>query len=171
MREQLFDPGLGRFVRSLQPHEDGRWEIDSTLDASLFSIFYFGCFTPDDAMVEGTMRAIEENLSAGGGVARYENDGYMRSSEAAPGNPWFICTLWLADYYIAKAEAPCDLERALGILSWTASNALRSGVLSEQIDPDTGGQISVSPLTWSHSTFVSTVHNYLQRLRVLQALG
>src|SRR5947199_7129209 len=33
-----------------------------------------------------------------GGVARYENDYYHRISNdiaAVPGNPWFICTLWL----------------------------------------------------------------------------
>lgn len=167
MREHLFSAELGRFVRSVHRREDGGLDVDPTVDASLFGTFYFGCFTPDDAMVAGTMQAIEEKLSAGRGIARYENDGYMRSSDGFAGNPWFICTLWLADYYIARAEKRCDLDRALEILDWVASKALSSGILSEQLDPETGRQVSVSPLTWSHSTFVATVLNYLAQLRVL----
>ena len=158
------------FVRSIHQRDDGGFDADPTVDASLFGTFYFGCFTPDNEMVVATMKAIEEKLSAGSGIARFEHDGYMRSSNDFAGNPWFICTLWLADHYIAKAEMRYDLERALEILRWAASKALRSGVLSEQLNPETHGQISVSPLTWSHSTFVSTVHNYLQRLKVLEQM-
>jgi GH15 family glucan-1,4-alpha-glucosidase len=40
-------------------------------------------------------------------------------------------------------------------------------VLAEQIHPETGEGMSVAPLTWSHSTFVSAVHSYLQKLRSL----
>ena len=111
------------------------------------------------------MLAIEENLTAGGGIARYENDGYMRASDAYPGNAWFICTLWLADYHIALAKSKGDLQTAREIMDWTTSHSLPSGVLSEQVNPATGEQVSVSPLTWSHSTFVATVSNYLAKLR------
>jgi glucoamylase len=168
MEEHLFSPELDRFVRSIDRRDDGGFDVDPTVDASLFGAFYFGCFTPDNEMVVATMRAIEEKLSAGCGIGRFEHDGYMRSSNDFPGNPWFICTLWLADHYIAKADAPGDLERALEILRWTASNALQSGVLSEQLNPESHDQVSVSPLTWSHSTFVATVRNYLQKLDVLK---
>ena len=44
-----------------------------------------------------------------GGVARYENDYYHQVSQdvgSVPGNPWIICTLWLAEWYIAKAKDP-----------------------------------------------------------------
>ena len=89
----------------------------------------------------------------------------MRVSEDVTGNPWFICTLWLAEYYIAIAKSADELKPALDILKWTAQRALPSGVLAEQIDPLTGAPISVSPLTWSHSTFVATVHSYLAKLK------
>ena len=46
-------------------------------------------------------------------------------------------------------------------------NALPSGVLAEQLNPLTGEPVSVGPLTWSHSTFVATVANYLKKLREL----
>ncbi|MDQ3490888.1 MAG: glycoside hydrolase family 15 protein, partial [Acidobacteriota bacterium] len=83
------------------------------------------------------------------------------------GNVWIICTLWLADYYIACAQTKDELTEALNILEWIKASALPSGVLAEQLNPMTGEPVSVSPLTWSHSTFVATVMNYLQKLRQL----
>jgi GH15 family glucan-1,4-alpha-glucosidase len=101
------------------------------------------------------------------GIIRFENDGYMRGDVPAPPNSWIITTLWLADYYIAAAKEQDDLAKALNILKWTVDRALPSGVLAEQIDPLTGEPRSVSPLTWSHSTFVATVNSYLQKKKSL----
>lgn len=162
MREHLYDPKLGRFLRSLQSSGDG-FERDGTVDASLFAVFYFGCFPADDEMVVNTMEAIRTKLNVDGGIARFEHDGYMRVSDEIIGNPWFICTLWLADYYVASAKSSADLDRAMSILKWVASKALPSGVLAEQINPLTEEHVSVSPLTWSHSTFIATVCTYLKR--------
>ncbi|MGH7179925.1 MAG: glycoside hydrolase family 15 protein, partial [Tepidisphaeraceae bacterium] len=83
-------------------------------------------------------------------------------------NPWFICTLWLADYFITRAKSPAQLKLALPIFEWTAKHALESGVLAEQVDPYTNHPISVSPLTWSHATVVSTAIKYLEKLEQLQ---
>jgi hypothetical protein len=41
---------------------------------------------------------------------------------------------------------------------------LPSGVLAEQLNPLTGESISVSPLTWSHATYIATAHRILRRL-------
>lgn len=170
MRAHLYSDELGRFLRGLIAGDNGTLAPDATVDASLFALFYFGCFAPGDEVVAGTMQAIEKNLvnSGYGGVARYENDGYMRVAEAGPGNSWFICTLWLAEYYIARARTKDDLRAGLEVLQWTADRALSSGVLAEQVDPSTGKETSVSPLTWSHSTFVATVHSYLSKLAALR---
>ena len=170
MREHLYSTELGRFLRGLLANGDDSLTPDATVDTSLFALFYFECFDVDDPMVAGTMKAVEETLSNGGhgGFARYENDGYMRVSETGPGNSWFICSLWLAEYYIAKAKTSEDLKAALGVLQWTVDRALPSGVLAEQVDPVTGKEMSVSPLTWSHSTFVAAVHSYVLRKRKLQ---
>lgn len=165
MSEHLYSRELGRFIRSMQINGDDSFTADTTIDASLFGTFYFGCFSPDDEKVVNTMKAIEETLAAGGGIARYENDAYMRVSDKATGNPWFVCTLWLADYHIAAAKTKEEMAKALSIIKWTADHAFPSGVLAEQMNPLTGEPVSVSPLTWSHSTFVATVMNYLQKLR------
>ncbi len=168
MREHLYSKELGRFLRALHFHNDDYYEADTTIDASLFGTFYLGAFAANDKMVTNTMKTIEKNLwldTKIGGVARFNNDGYMRVSEEVTGNAWFICTLWLADYRIAIAKSAKDLKGALEILEWTVKNALPSGVLAEQVNPLTGEHASVSPLTWSHSTFVATVMNYLKKLK------
>lgn len=166
MRNHLYSPSLGRFLRSLQANGD-ELTPDPTIDASLFGIFYFGCFDANDPIVVGTMNAVEDELTnktAFGGVARFQGDGYMRVSESVTGNSWFICTLWIAEYYIAKAANAREMVRPLEILQWVCERALPSGVLAEQVDPLTGDELSVSPLTWSHSTFVATVNSYLEKL-------
>ncbi|MCW5960886.1 MAG: glycoside hydrolase family 15 protein [Pyrinomonadaceae bacterium] len=170
MTTHLYSKEHGRFLRSLEANNGDELRPDATVDASLFGTFYFGAFSADDPMVKSTMQAVEDNLWLSteiGGVARFENDGYMRSSDQVTGNAWFICTLWLADYRIAIAKTSGDLKGAYDILEWTAERALPSGVLAEQIDPLTGEHASVSPLTWSHSTFVATVVNYLKKRREL----
>lgn len=168
MRRHLYSKEKGRFLRSLHFHNENDIEPDATVDASLFGTFYFGCFSPDDEMVVNTMRAVEEVLTAKtevGGVARFENDDYVRASVEVTGNTWFNCTLWVADYYLERAKTRQDLVKVIKALQWTADRALPSGVLAEQLDPITGAHLSVSPLTWSHSTFVATVNRYLHRLK------
>lgn len=170
MREHLYSREHKRFLRSLQFHGDEHFELDATVDASLFALFYFGAFDVEDEMVKNTMREIEEKLwveTEIGGVARFSGDGYMRVSLETTGNAWFICTLWLAEYRIAGAKNAEDLSGAIEILEWTAKHALPSGVLAEQIHPETGEPVSVSPLTWSHSTFVAAVMSYLKKKRAL----
>jgi GH15 family glucan-1,4-alpha-glucosidase len=116
------------------------------------------------------MRAVEKILtvkSKSGGVARYQNDYYQRVSQdvaQVPGNPWIICTLWLAEWYIAKSE----LDKGLTLLKWVVDHASETGVLAEQIHPYNNEPLSVSPLTWSHSTFVLAVIEYLNKLNELK---
>jgi GH15 family glucan-1,4-alpha-glucosidase len=166
MGEHLYREQHGRFLRALIIDESGRHE-DATVDASLFGVFYFDCFAADDPKIHSTMNAVIERLTVGQGLARFENDDYMRSDVSSVGNAWFICSVWLAEYYIACAKLPADLEKPLSILEWIATSAFPSGVLAEQLDPHTGQHLSVSPLTWSHSTFVAAVHSYLNRSKLL----
>ena len=91
----------------------------------------------------------------------------MTDNEKIPGNPWIICTLWLAQYDIAVAKTTDELAKALDILKWAVQRALPSGVLAEQVHPFTGKPISISPLAWSHATIVMTVIEYLERLNQL----
>ena len=124
-------------------------------------------------MVE-TMEAIRQQLwlkTPVEGCARYQNDVYHRPSDSPPdipGNPWFISTLWLGEYFIARAESLQELHEALPYLEWCRMNALPSGVLAEQVHPVDGSPLSVSPLTWSHSAFVWTVLQYIEKFNSLK---
>lgn len=169
----LYDESLHRFLRGVYVKPDGSLEKDLTLESSVYGVTKFGILPPDDRRVELTMKAIENGLwvqTVIGGAARYTNDYYFRkSSDIAnvPGNPWFICTLWLAEWYIAKARSVDDLARPLQILQWVTAHAAPSGVLSEQIHPYTGAPLSVAPLTWSHAEYVLTVKMLMDKIREL----
>ncbi len=169
----LYDTECGRFLRMITFHPDGSLVKDYTIDSSMWGLFYFGMFAADDPMVMGTMQAIEDRLTVKtdvGGVARYENDYYHQVSqdiEKVPGNPWFICTLWVAQWHIATAKKLEDLQPAVKILKWVEQHGLRSGVLAEQVDPYTDAPLSVSPLTWSHASVLMTVHDYVEKYREL----
>ncbi|NJD57865.1 MAG: glycoside hydrolase family 15 [Anaerolineales bacterium] len=171
----LWQPALKRFVRMVNVNEKGEWQIDETLDASLVGLWQFGMYKADDPKILPTMQAIRDQLwvkTSVGGVARYTNDHYHQVSQDignVPGNPWFICTLWLAEWLSLVATKPDELQPALELLEWVAGHALPSGILAEQVDPYTDQPVSVSPLTWSHAAYVSTVLTYLQRKRHLKA--
>jgi len=171
MDQYLYLKNEKRFARMINFNRDEVVEVDSTVDASLYGIFAFGAYEADHPFVESTMEQVYEKLwvkTDGGGLARYENDPYYRVEEGLVGNPWFITTLWMAQYYIAKAKDTKDLEGALKILNWVADHALPSGVLSEQINPLTHQPLSVSPLTWSHGALIATVQQYLQKISLFR---
>lgn len=83
------------------------------------------------------------------GVARYEGDYYCRVREGYPGNPWVICTMWLARAYWLQGRK----DEADDLLVWCEDLASLSGMLSEQYHPDTREPLSVCPLTWSHAEY------------------
>ncbi|MDW7650240.1 MAG: glycoside hydrolase family 15 protein [Bacillota bacterium] len=173
MMKHLYDEELGRFIRGLVVKPDGGFERDTTLESSLWALFAFDVLPPNDERIVRTMQAIEKGLWVNtdvGGIARYSDDYYFQKSQdidSIPGNPWIICTLWLAQWYIAKASVLDDLERAVDLLLWVTGRTLSTGALPEQLHPHTGEPVSVTPLTWSHATFVATVSQYIEKFKQL----
>lgn len=173
MDERLYDPGARRFARALMPGEPA-WTVDLTPDSSAMGLWAFGAYPVDDPRIVETQRQVEAALtvaSSAGGMARYAGDPYFRTvtdSRRATGNPWFISTLWVALYRAQRARTIAELENEVRpVLEWVARHALASGVLAEQIHPETGEPLSVSPLTWSHAAFIEGVMRYLERRRAL----
>jgi GH15 family glucan-1,4-alpha-glucosidase len=162
MHRHLYDPDRRRFVKAI--YQDG--SRDTTVDSSTSAVFLYSGFEPSEKIVENTMSSIFDKLWIGtgiGGLARYENDEYQRVSASVTGNPWFISTLWLARWHIAKAQSMMQLKEGLDLLSWAADHSLPSGVMPEQIHPFTGEPVSVAPLVWSHAEFVIAVCEYLEK--------
>jgi oligosaccharide amylase len=164
--KELFDEKTGIFVRGIR-YEGGNLKrkiIDRIVDSSVYGLFEFGVLSADDPRVVETMKNVEEKLwvKAGkGGLARYENDLYHRKTDKAPGNPWIICTLWLAKWYIGLG----DLKKSLELIKWVSKCSLETGIMPEQIHPMTGEPLSVAPLTWSHAEFVDTIARYVKKMR------
>ncbi len=159
---RLYDQKLGRFIKSIRP--DGT--TDPTVDSSLSFSALYGLFDAESIEAKQTIEAIVKSLwvrEGVGGLARYENDEYHRVSRDVAGNPWPICSLWLARWYIASAQTTEDMKQALGVIAWVAKNARASGVLAEQLNPYDATPISVSPLVWSHAEFVLAVTEYLEK--------
>ncbi len=170
IEQYLYHKGLKRFARS-GSRTDGGYKLDEVIDISLLSLATLGVLDPGDTKMIETADAVHENLwlkTPTGGCARYQGDLYQRTEDSPgeiPGNPWFIATLWLAEYYIDRAENRQQLHAAVPYLEWCVKNALPSGVLAEQVHPLNGSPLCVSPLTWSHSAFAWTVLRYIEKIR------
>lgn len=161
--QHFYDETQQRLAFMLHVEEDGSLRRDMRLDSSMAGAFVYGLFAAGDPRMVNTMRAIQqqlENKLPGGGLARHTDDYYHHISgnyAECPGNPWFISALWMADWLTETG----DRLAARTWLEWCVAHALPSGVMAEQIHPITGEPLSVSPLTWSHAAFVSSVERYL----------
>ena len=110
----------------------------------------------DDRRMKATLSAVSTkllNTSPIGGVIRYEHDNYFLGKQKYSGNPWIVCTLWLAQYLLTVQR----VDEAQKLLEWALDRRMSSGVLSEQFDPEDGAPISVAPLVWSHAELVNTL--------------
>lgn len=153
----LFDPDRQCFRKGYFLQQDGSLKFDNTLDiSSLYGVLMFGNTKTESKYIAQTAAAVEAiltNKENAGGLIRYEDDWYMRKDANRPPNPWFICTLWLAQYYVQVRQ----IDKAKDIVEWTQNLTLESGVLSEQIDPANGSPVGVAPLVWSHAEIINTV--------------
>jgi oligosaccharide amylase len=166
----LYDPEKKIFLKGIY-YKEGKLHKDETFDASsVYGIYQFGVLPLTDERVRSNFALFEERLKCDtpvGGHARYEGDVYYKVRENVPGNPWFIISLWLAEYYIACANTKKELERAIEIFEWVEKLTMDTGILSEQLNPDTGEPLSVAPLTWSHAGFVIAIDKYLEKFDLL----
>lgn len=153
----FFEPERQALRKGFLLQQDKSLSFDNILDIS--SVYGVMMFADKDFSVEfvpQTVSAIERILldkSPSGGCPRYENDYYFASEPPFMGNPWFVTTLWIAQYYIRTKQ----LDKARHYINWTKEKALLSGVLSEQINPTDGAPVSVTPLVWSHAEYINTV--------------
>ena len=151
----LYHPD-GYFRKGFLLQPDGNLEYNDKLDISNFyGPFMFAKLDVNDERLKSTLQHIETkllNTSPIGGVLRDEQDGYFLAKPQYKGNPWIVCTLWLAQYYNAAGR----VDQARALMQWALDRALPSGAMSEQFDPDTGAALSVTPLVWSHADYINT---------------
>jgi GH15 family glucan-1,4-alpha-glucosidase len=136
--------------------ENGNLNKDETIDiSSFYGVFMFNYYNNENLLLS-TLKSIETELldiSPSGGTARYENDNYFKSNPAYKGNPWFVTTLWMAQYYALNNNK----DKAIKYVEWTLNNSLDSGLLSEQINPENSKIVGVTPLVWSHAELINAI--------------
>jgi GH15 family glucan-1,4-alpha-glucosidase len=154
--EVLYDPENDYFRKGFLLEPDDSLTFDNVLDiSSFYGVLMFKDAKQDADKLIKTAEAVENrltNLGPAGGTIRYENDRYLMDYSNSIPNPWFVCSLWLAQYYVLIKE----LDQARALLDWAQSLAYPSGVFSEQIKPVSGQPAGVAPLVWSHAEFINT---------------
>ncbi len=151
------DPERGYLRKGYLLQEDGSLSFDNTLDvSSAYGAMMYATKAIGPEHIRETFAGIEKLLldqSPSGGSPRYEHDRYFASEPAYMGNPWFVTSLWIAQYYIQTHRD----EDAKKLVAWTLDHALPSGALSEQLNPTTSEPTSVLPLVWSHAELLNTL--------------
>lgn len=155
-RATLFNKDKNYFYHGFTKDDAGIHYKDRIDTASFYGAFMFGLFDIQSDEVQKSLVTLLDHLQSGPkfvGLPRYENDKYNVIDPAGVGNPWFITTLWVAQYYIEANQQ----EEAKAYLQWVVERMMPSGVLSEQLNPYSLEFVSVAPLVWSQSEFVSTI--------------
>ena len=166
--ERLWSPPDGRFARGATPSPDG-YRLDTTVDASLCGLVLFGALNPRDPKVRATLAAVREQLAVKtpvGGIARYAGDTWHRvvpDTVRVPGNPWFITSLWMMRCEVIQARTIAEVEASLRWMHWVLKWCPPSGVLAEQLHPETGQSMGVAPLSWSHAEVISAMMEYIEK--------
>lgn len=133
-------------------------QYDNTIDlSSLYAAYTFGLFDKDSPEISASRQTVldlykikDDNPTI---VGRYEHDVYATVDPAGLGNPWFITSMWMAQIDAAEGNLP----RAQRTMEWVTKTMLKTGVMSEQVNPFNHAFISVAPLTWSQAEFLNTV--------------
>ncbi|MEN0102897.1 MAG: glycoside hydrolase family 15 protein [Curtobacterium sp.] len=147
VRAEIDEHGWNAERGSFRQHYD-----TDEVDASLLVLPQIGYCKATDPRMLGTVAAIEEDLRVGsdGLVLRYRTtagfDGLSGSE-----HPFLACSFWLVEQYAASGRIE-DAERLMDVLVGYANDV---GMLSEEIDVETGHHIGNTPQALSHLTLVA----------------
>lgn len=168
----LWSQADNRFARSATRTPTG-YQKDMTPDASVCGLALFGALDPCDPRIKATLKTIGDALNVNtrvGGIARYVGDAWHRQTgipPSIPGNPWFVTSMWMMRCEILQADSMDALERSLRWVRWACKWCLPSGVLPEQLHPETGEPLGVGPLSWSHAEAVAAITEYMEKRTLL----
>jgi GH15 family glucan-1,4-alpha-glucosidase len=155
---QLYNKDRQSFYKGLRIIDTLVEPVDTIDVSAVYGSYIFNLFDIESEELKNSVQSVYTHLLIKDmpdikGFARYENDNYYRTNDSYPGNPWFITALWLAQYHLDSNET----DKADELISWCRHNMLLSGVLAEQLNPDTSRFSSVAPLTWSQAEYVNTL--------------
>jgi GH15 family glucan-1,4-alpha-glucosidase len=120
------------------------------LDCATLLMARTGFCAPDDPRLRSTIEAIRSELSAGGPLL-YRYTG-MRDEEGA----FAACSFWLVEALTVIGQ----LDEARQVMDGMVGLANDVGLLSEEIDPDTGELLGNLPQALSHLALISAAVRY-----------
>ena len=120
------------------------------LDISLLQAERYGFIDHDDPRWIGTVRSCNQTLRQDGIVFRYTNP----DDWGAPRNGFVLASFWLAKALYTIGEK----DDAMELASETLAHANISGLLSEDIDGETGELLGNFPQAYSHMAVINTAN-------------
>ena len=150
---EICDKGFDRKLNSFVQYYGSK-----QLDASLLMIPLMGFLKANDPRVQGTVHAIQKNLTEDGYVLRYRTKESLDG--LPPGEGVFLpCSFWLVDNLLLQKrfeEANELYERLTGLC-----NDL--GLISEEYDPVEKTLLGNFPQAFSHVSLVNSAWNLMRR--------
>jgi GH15 family glucan-1,4-alpha-glucosidase len=115
-----------------------------TVDASLLMLPLVRFLPPDDKRMVGTVAAIEDRLMRNGYLLRYQTDGHdgLSGHEGA----FVLCSFWLVEVYVLQGR----IAEAETLFTKLLNNANDLGLMSEEVNPQTGEMLGNFPQAFSH---------------------
>jgi GH15 family glucan-1,4-alpha-glucosidase len=124
------------------------------LDAALLMMPLVGFLPATDERMQGTVAAIQRELTADGFVRRYTTDSAVDGLPAGEG-VFLPCTFWLGDNLALMGrvdEARALFEQLIGL-------ANDVGLLAEEYDPEAKRQLGNFPQAFTHVSLVNSACN------------
>jgi GH15 family glucan-1,4-alpha-glucosidase len=139
--EKGFNKKLNSFVQSFDSEE---------LDASTLLIPIMGFLSFDDSRVQGTIDAILEHLTTKDMlVNRYKAEDGLHGEEGA----FLLCSFWLVKALALSGR----IKEAENILTNMVKFVSPTGLLSEEVDRDSGELLGNFPQAFSHIGLINSI--------------
>lgn len=143
---EVMAKGWNDDVRSFTAAYDG-----DDLDSSVLAVGLWRMCKPDDPRFLATVESVERRLRDGGTVHRYLTDDGLPGMEGG----FHLMTAWLIDSYLLVGR----IDDARELFDHLLEAVGPTGVLSEEIDPDTGKALGNFPQAYSHLGLVNSAIN------------
>ncbi|MAY74013.1 MAG: trehalose-phosphatase [Phycisphaerae bacterium] len=116
-------------------------------DASVLAVGLSGLLKPDDERFAATVRGVESTLREGDTVFRYRMEDGLPGVEGG----FNICTGWLIESYALIGR----LDDAKQLFEAYSQVAGPTGLMPEEIDPETGRGLGNHPQAYSHLALIN----------------
>lgn len=151
------------FYKGFATTSDGTRIFDDLIDvSSVYGAFMYSLFDEDSPEIKQALRTAKQHLSKNSLYMRFVEDDLYASREAP--NLWPIASLWMSQIALEQDrldDARLTLDAVLDVTS-------PSGLIPEQVHPETHKPTSLSPLVWSHAEMINTIIDYAHTLKVQQ---